>query len=126
MFTKQSLLENILFFGCLAFASYFTIIQLFTYAKNEDMSIVSHRQFNSEPENRYPAFTICYLSGIDGIFKKTSSVWNSSGITPRTYGKILRGTFQTKLKHHDIRKNKNSRICARFLILPRGSGSRLK
>ena len=90
---------------CFLFTSYFSLTQLLTYAKNEDMSVVSYRQFNSEPENRYPVFSVCFHSGFDGIFKRDLDVWIPNLITPRRYGKFVRGSLQTKFANPDILKN---------------------
>ena len=40
----EKVLDNLLRLGCIVLACYFTITQLITYSKNEDLSLVSYRK----------------------------------------------------------------------------------
>ena len=109
MFTKQSLLENILFFGCLAFASYFTIIQFIRYGRNEDVSVLSYRQlkFDSESEDQYPTYTICLVASYKTIVKRDSHVWTSNLVEYEAYKSLLKGNLANAMSKKIIRKLSN-------------------
>ena len=79
---------NIILVICVCISSYFTTIQLITYVKNEDITVMSYQEFHSDQEVEYPVFTVCYGRN---IFKQKSEFWIPNVVTPKTYFKFLRG-----------------------------------
>ena len=46
---------------CVIFAGFYTLQQVFTYIKNEDVSEIAFRKFNDDDSSQnYPTYTICF------------------------------------------------------------------
>ena len=46
--------------ACVSFCLYMTFLQIRNYAEDKDSSAISFRKFNTEWQDMYPAFSICY------------------------------------------------------------------
>ena len=95
----ETFLHILIFFGCFALAFWFTFVQFYRYARNEDLSMVSYRPFvfDSISEDQPPTYTICimkeYATKSSNLFKKDSAQWLQNNITYKEYFDYLSGSL---------------------------------
>ena len=59
---------NVLFKGiCFSLAAYLIILQLQNYFRNDDVSSITLKQLNTNPEDHYPTFTFCLAASNESI-----------------------------------------------------------
>ena len=73
---------------CLFFCVYMTFLQFKNYAEDKDASAISFRTFNNEPQDEYPAFSVCFFGFNGEIFNKDKT----------------RNALADKLPYYDARK----------------------
>ena len=78
---------------CFLLALYFSLTQVVRFLANEDTSSISNKQFNLEPHDKYPTFSIC-LKGRDIYWHKEEFLFNSFGVTSAQYVDTLMGNGQ--------------------------------
>ena len=93
---------------CFALAGYMTILQTERYFANEDSSSFAHRQFNELPEDKYPAYTFCFVSLGGDIFDE-KPLRKTLEITGKAYAQLLNGIA---LEHPNISASHLGRILA--------------
>ena len=104
MGTIQVIIDKVFLLACMILAGYMTCLQFQYYLRNQDLSSISYRKFNSEPQDQYPIFTICYSGYPEGEIFSDSLILPQYGIDPRLYGLFLRG----KLNEQEYQDNINS------------------
>ena len=106
LFNKQfckvkRILHILIVLGCLALASWFTMIQFDRYVMNEDLSLVSYRPFifDSNSNDQPPTYTICIKRDNSAIpknwqnlLKQDSQEWMENNISHKKYLDFLSGT----------------------------------
>ena len=55
--------------------------QISIFVKNEDVSVVSYKEFNSDGDSVYPAISVCLHSTTGNIFDETSPLIQNKDIT---------------------------------------------
>ena len=100
MLVIQENLRRTFIFSCISFGAYFTVIQLCTYAKNEDITAISYRKFNEEKQDTYPVFTVCLKGSRGKILKRKSAFWKPNVINPSSYVRFLRGNIPAEWKEN--------------------------
>ena len=80
----------------LSTACYFTLIQFFRYAADEDVSVVTFKELrlDSFSEDQYPSYTVCFYGWQGKIYMEDAESWNISFATPKVYYQYLSGISQ--------------------------------
>ena len=80
----------------LSTACYFTLIQFFRYAADEDVSVVTFKELrlDSFSEDQYPSYTVCFYGWQGKIYMEDAQSWNISFATPKVYYQYLSGISQ--------------------------------
>ena len=77
---------------CFLMAVYMTVKQIIHFSQNNDLTVISYKQFNDRPKDVYPTFTICFRDFSDwGTLYNLTYVNETAAITPIEYLSILKG-----------------------------------
>ena len=84
---------NILFKGiCFSFAAYLILLQIQNYLRNDDVSSIAFKQLNSNPEDQYPTFTLCFVDkDSSGAIFNPTYLKSTAEISSKEYQTMLLG-----------------------------------
>ena len=98
----KRVVERLLLLACMGLAGYMVFLQFQYFLHNHDLSSISHRKFNSDAQDKYPIFTICYIGTRGGyIFSQSSPLFNY-GKDRHLYNRFLRGKLNPKYEQDVI------------------------
>ena len=85
---------------CYFLAGYYSLLQVLDYMKNEDVSFVTYKKYNDEPDDMYPTFSICLWPDIDDIeyednlYQEETIQQNLNMSGADYYGMLIGGSFR--------------------------------
>ena len=75
---------------CFLLAAYMTNTQIMRFLKNEDSTTIAFKRFNLSPDDKYPAFSICF-TGAELHWYNDKLIFDTFGVSSSKYERMLKG-----------------------------------
>ena len=88
---------------CFLLAAYMVYKQASRHFRNNDASSISFKEFNKNPQDRYPTFTFCLKSRRSEMYYYFKNSLKAYGIGHKEYDRLLEGIYgMEEVRHMDI------------------------
>ena len=81
-------------------AAYFTILFSSEYSENSDLQLITMRKFNSEADDKYPSFSLCFR-GTNFHWFHDHEIFNSLGLNATQYEILIKGDTAKRYDRND-------------------------